>query len=429
VRDVLTRKFESFEATIKPWRETLLGGKEFPRHASQTRAVVMLLDGLRGRIDADLKPVDPPREQTLTHAAIENRILTAYQLWNVYRLKFDQRLAPELERFLRAADELAWLCYEPARQAAYGPADARGKEPPLVYLSSEASPMIDARHKRVQSDGLPRQLVEAYGWPEAAMRLPFALVGLPWYQTGFLPGALAIAHEIGHAVEDDFGLSDQLEQLIEAALGKAGPRTSTWMRWQNEMFADLWGALCLGPAYGRMLSDFIAPKHLDDPAINLTGEYPPDALRVYWTSAVIARIASREFQAQAAELWERWRQLGPVEVAPEFFGEADRIADAWLGATYEKLGGRRLESIMSFDSKQELDARDQADTALKGRASAHGDVRVLWAAVQHAFTKPATDVLLGRILAAASRVKRKAQDAADQQARDHQVKTSGGLLI
>jgi hypothetical protein len=432
VRDVLWRKYKSLQQMLEPWKKEASAGRAFPRHQSQTYAVATLLAGLQERIEADLAlPENPPRPaRPLNTSTIENRILTAYQIWNVFRLKFAQRLEPHLEKFLRAADELAWLCYLPAQTTAYGKSDPRCKEPPLVYFSAEASPMIDPRDGRFQPDGVPAQLVAAYGWPEAATRLPFALIGLPWYQTGFLPGALAIAHEIGHAVEEDFRLGDQLMELLATTVATIGIRTVVWKRWQHEMFADLWGVLCLGPSYGLMLSDFLWPRHQESPSVNLTGQYPPAVLRVHWTCCVIRTIADRAFVAQADELWVHWHQLDEFGFDAAFLDDAVAICGAWLGAEYAGLGNRQLERVITFTRAQDADAHEEATKARAQPpvASTHRDVRVLWAAVQRAFDSAATDILLGRIRAAASNKPRKLAPR-EQVDRENYLKTSGTNLI
>lgn len=432
MRDVLRRKFESLQQTLEPWKKEASAGKAFPRHRSQTYAIATLLAGLQERIEVDVAlSENPPQPARSTKTStIENRILTAYQIWNVFRSKFAQRLEPHLEKFLRPADELAWLCYLPAQIAAYGACDPRCKEPPLVYFSAEASPMIDPREGRFQPDGVPAQLIAAYGWPEAATRLPFALIGLPWYQTGFLPGALAIAHEIGHAVEEDFRLGDELMKLLATTVATTGRRALVWKSWQHEMFADLWGVLCLGPSYGFMLSDFLWPRHQESPSVNLTGQYPPTVLRVHWTCCAIRATAERAFVAQADELWVRWHQLGEFGFDPAFLDDAVAICGAWLGTALEGLGNRQLEEVITFTGAQDADAQEEAKraSAQPPVASTHRDVRVLWAAVQRAFAPAATGILLERIRAAASDKPRKLASH-EQAAREKYLKASGTTLI
>ena len=125
-------------------------------------------------------------------------------------------------------------------------------------------------------------MTQSYGWPAAAMRLPFSLIGVPWFQSGFLPGALAIAHEVGHAVESDFDLAPNLQDLIETALSSSSTRQSHWKRWAGEMFADLWGCLAVGPAFTRALAELLVSRNESSLSVNLTGEYPPPPLRVWW---------------------------------------------------------------------------------------------------------------------------------------------------
>jgi hypothetical protein len=400
--EILKRKRDSLNQVVEPWLDSVRGDREgFRRMTSQTAAVVNLLDSLLEKIDSDLGDYSGDPQP------LENRILAAWQFWHGYREKFTQRETPVYEQFLRAADELAWVCYVPARTAALAPDDPACKEPPLVYFSSEASPFVDPRATRYQPDGVPARLIQAYGWPEAASKLPFALIGVPWFQLGFLPGGLAIAHEVGHSVESDFGIGPELAKAIVAA-GVSEPTSHHWFRWRGEMFADLWGCLALGPAFVASLSDILLPRQRGNPDISLLGEYPPAVLRVWWNIQVLEELQFGKAGSDYTDsVWSLWQNAkAAAGIGDPLWDESRMIAAKWLTSSFAAFLGKKLGQILCFSEDNFRAASEQAQRALQSRACGHGDIRVLWASIQMAFVVEATQQLLQEILRACSNAPR-----------------------
>jgi hypothetical protein len=396
---ILNRKFAALQTAVTPWLNAVHEHKKFPRMTSQTAAAVDLLHGVLAGIEGAIAA------GTLAAPAIENRILGGYQFWNVFRYKFAQRFEDPLERFLKAADELAWLCYRPARNAALGADDPKAKEPPLVYFSNEASPFIDPRGDRFQPEGMPEYLIKSYGWPEASRRQPFAMIGVPWFQLGFLPGALAIAHEVGHSVEGDFALAGSLDSLIETA---APARTATWKAWRGEMFADLWGCLALGPAFVSALAETIWPPYAADPD-STSREYPPAPLRIWWNSQVLENM---HLPAKMTDFWPAGETTAGDQ---DLRDDAGRIAKAWLDASFPELGNSKMRAVLNFTEEQRSIAGKQAESAKDNESDAHRNVLTLWAAVQEAWQPKPVDLLLTRIIAACDLAERAAPRATPAQ--------------
>ena len=365
ITENLKRKQSSLNTVVQPWLGQNHENPNFPRMSSQTSAAVNLLRGVLEGIEAEIT------SGKLAPSTIEHRILGGYQFWNVFQSKFAQRLQKDLERFLKAADELAWLAYLPARNVAPGGEEQR-KEPPLVYFSDEASPFVDGRGQRFQPAGIPAYLIESYGWPAASRRLPFAMIGVPWFQLGFLPGALAIAHEVGHSVEDDFALGEPLKALITAA---APQRASTWNSWTGEMFADLWACLALGPAFVHALADTLWLQYQLDPSAQ-SKEYPPPPLRIWWNIEVLHQ------NGYETSLTGIWPDVAKFDAQSDLGVDAKQIAKQWLTHSFAEFGNRTLPAVLNFDAVQQETAKSQAASAKANKADQNSDVRALWSAIR-----------------------------------------------
>jgi hypothetical protein len=135
------------------------------------------------------------------------------------------------------------------------------------------------------------------------------------------------------------------------------------------------------------------------------------------------------FGDDADAVWKRWQGEPARGLAPEFLSDARAIAKGWLEAQFKGLGNRTLMQILTFDGKQEKAAQSQAASAIARKADSHSDVRVLWAALQKAYTPAATDVLLRRIVKAASDKPRAYVQQADPKARQELIERTGETLL
>lgn len=416
-KNLLERKFAALSSVAKPWLDKLSQEPHLKRMTSQTEAVTLTLQSLIAGIERDLK------SHTGDPRPLENRIVAAWQFWNGYRAKFDQRRDEGLEQFLRGADELAWLCYKPARTAALKADDPACKEPPLIYLSSQTSPFVDPRATRYQPEGIPERLIQAYGWPKAATLLPFPVIGVPPYQCNVLPAALAIIHEVGHAVESDFGVEPRLKDLIQNTAGLSAANATAWERWSSEMFADYWGCLGAGGSFVQSLSDFLLPAYTANPDDSLTTEYPPPPLRIWWNVKVLESLKC----SGGNEVWSEWKtQTQPTAT---FLIDAKLIATQWTEAQFVQFGGKKLREVLYFSNAQAKDAGVQAANAVGDIATSHNDVRVLWAAIQSAFTEKATVRLLEVIFKKCEDSPRKVEPKSIAAGRNQYLTQMGGALL
>ena len=291
---------------------------------------------------------------------------------------------------LRCADELAWSCYKPAREAAVkardqamsralaarvaagltdpvelarlaredadqaGTVDAVAlKEPPLVAFTTDASPYASARESAVE--GLTEQ--DRQVLDEAVRRLPVAVVGVPWSYLDHLPRSVSLAHEVGHAVSSDLKVRGDIDLAFGAAFGAAfevdppgaAARSFTpenragWQAWRHELFADAYGIQCVGAAAVLALADFLAGdpgtlgKQRQGPPYR---PHPPDILRMKVNLALLASAGADDAGLAAA-----WQTAYPFHQMAAFEADIPAVVTALLDTPLKALGGSLREAL------------------------------------------------------------------------------------
>jgi hypothetical protein len=361
------------------------------KHHSQIRAVA---SGLRIAAAKLLEEVgalaSTPEKLTASASRIEVSVLDLHQVWAFYREKLALRLAEWCRDYLEAADELCWACYRPPRecaQAAGTIAASTLREPPLVFLSVDPSPFVLPRgFKRDDPDALAGMLAAEHR-DEALRLLPLPLMGLPWFQLAHLPDAVVLGHEVGHAVEADLKLEDEVQGHVCSAVPKS--RRAAWTAWRAEVFADLYAVLCTGPAFVGAMTDFFEAHPTWDPPLGPPwSEHPPNGLRVLLCIEALAHLGHGP---AAVGLRAHWAQRWAGQDSKAYEPDAREVAAVVLGGTYSRLGGAKLSSVLNFTRKQQEDAAAAAKAALTKYATVTTDVRCLFAAARLAFEDdPAT---------------------------------------
>jgi hypothetical protein len=224
-----------------------------------------------------------------------------------------------------------------------------------------------------------------------------------------LPDAVFIGHEVGHLVEEDFGLDEPLRKAIGTALPPAtGPvieeRRSAWMRyWRSEVFADVYGVLVTGSAYAAVLLDLLAgdaavlaaERQPDDsrPAAQRWSAYPTRTLRARLVCEALRQLpADRKdpdlFVTRATALEASW----PKEHAMSAYDDdVKQVVRALLTtpletfATKASPNGSSLTSVLAFTPGMERTARRDAEQANAKKNPTSSDVRTLFAGVALAF--------------------------------------------
>jgi hypothetical protein len=340
----LTRWIEEADGKRKPLR----------RHFTQIGAISGTLRELAEQVLEDL---DGPQGDWIFETApdVERHVLDLHRLWGFFRDKLALRYATPFADALLVADDLAWACYEPAQQ--FIPAGRR-REPPLVYFSSGATPFLMPRGTPYVVEPLPDGKHRAPPFAKLVDGMPIALVGLPWFEVEYVPDLPVIAHEVGHAVESDLGLEAAVEALL---LGAVNPEhVDAWRAWRQEVFADLYGVLALGPSYAATLSALLAthPRDVVDETARKGdewGSYPTRTLRVLLVACALDTIG---FTVEAKQVACEWRAVYETHKYPAFEQDVGPAIRALLNTKYPLLGCKPLTDILCFGSTE------QTETAL-----------------------------------------------------------------
>lgn len=159
--------------------------------------------------DAGNVPADRDEAAALARQAQQEReLLFAQRTWDYFRSKLTLRDRKEQRPMLRCADEFAWSCYRPAWEMARQVQTIAAhelKEPPLVDLTGSETPFVQVRQGRYRPEGVGVEDVRNYG---DLLMLPIPVIGLPWSQVKQVALFVTLAHEVGHAVDEDFGVGE-----------------------------------------------------------------------------------------------------------------------------------------------------------------------------------------------------------------------------
>ncbi|KOV61824.1 hypothetical protein [Streptomyces sp. MMG1121] len=290
-------------------------GGPLEKHRSQLDAVGALL----GAVLVDVRA----RLADGRGAEVPGRVLDLHHVWDFYRTRFLLRRVREYRRCLDVADELAWECYGPV----LGLAGSPPKEPPLVGFSRAASPRAHRRGSAYH-DLLPRGGIHTREGRQAAARLPFPVIDVPWSFGSHLPALLTVAHEAAHHIDDDCGLGPGIRDRIAAA-GLPPDRVVHWTRWSGEAFADVCAAVLCGPAYAAVLAELLEDTGDGVDERDFDGPHPPPPARVRLAAAA-ARLA------------------GHADARDDGGGrEADLVAGALVTGGWSGLRGLSLAQLLA----------------------------------------------------------------------------------
>lgn len=346
VRDYLD-DFRREQEALKAWPDTTVttteGGvrhtdRPFEHHRSRVDLTLVYMRGWTDRLAQALDTRD--LAQTVE---LGRRLERLRKIWLYFRDKFDQRERLSNRLMLDLADRLAWQVCRHHHEAALAAGRLPGVEPavPLVCFSPKPSPWAQPRHGVFLPETLSDFEIVEREVATWTSRLPLPIIGLPWFQVAHLPQAPVIAHEVGHLIDSQYGLSAGLEQAIDEAVDPL--RRGLWRKWAREAFADFFGTLTMGPAYVLALTGFLldADAGADQPDPVKPGKHPPPDARVALCCAALKRAgldAIGPFTADA--ILEAWRAgIGPVAMPVALREEAAKVASVFFDARPEAFGG------------------------------------------------------------------------------------------
>jgi len=263
-------EFERLRAHLDDWLKNRTASDKQQQYATQLKVLRETLSSSLQKLKehvVGISPTGTPGDVYRSCQAYEQYLLWVQRVWEYYRSRFDQRDHPELKDVLAAADEVVWSCFhaifpDPPPGTAV---DALLRPAPLPYIEPFYSPQA--------LDRPPRELLSADISPEFQKKLegylkqlPIPLVGLPAWCVRSPWWLVYLGHEVGHHVQREAGAEEPFAaQLMQALIVDPEPgdphpipaldeeAAGRWAGWGNEVFADVFSLLMLGPpAYYAM---------------------------------------------------------------------------------------------------------------------------------------------------------------------------------
>ncbi len=164
---------------------------------------------------------------------------------------------------------------------------------------------------------------------------PLALVAVPFTGVIVPRDLLATPHEIGHHIYwHSPGLKADLRDLL--------PLQPDWLcRWQEEIFADVYGCLVAGPVIGLDFQDILFDHSLEQ-FMSDDGEHPIEAIRPYAYAKALDKLG---FPNASAALNERWKKMLAARNNPESFIPWDAFNPVSLAEARVKLEAFALQIL------------------------------------------------------------------------------------
>jgi hypothetical protein len=260
--------------------------------------------------------------------------------WDTIRTALEQRVSERYGGYLEALDLLAAESIAPvateviARQA-------------TTYL-----------HKVYDITRFAFSQAPLIGAPLSALHLPETWLALPHEAGHFLFWNVADTTVGFSELHTDF--EGAIIKQLATSLAKPGRRQRgffrrtghiymTWLRWLNELFADIYGTLVAGPAIGWSMQALVLTQHGAHDLDHDDGEHPVPYLRPFIHIATLRRMAelsdamfAAELSAAADELRENWAICWPDDIAsslqsPDGWGKMSDLIEEDLPPIVEAL--------------------------------------------------------------------------------------------
>jgi len=356
----LLRRVASLPAELDSWIRWSAAGKSLEKNFSQVKALDHFMRTLYGLIEVNAKELGSvsdvdaflSRSFDLAASVIKSQIV-----WDFFRSRLELRFMPHFHRSLLVADLVSYDCYvtiiDRARALQIVPSSGF-REYPLTGLMARFSPVTWPR------GGRPPALQNGC--------LPVPVIDLPWQQLVNPWELLAIAHEVGHDVDEDLGqVTLGLRPVITNRLMEVkapAQRLIKWQEWISEILADLVGILLTGPAYGAMLAELLTLPRNQVRYLDPSDDHPPHYLRMFINAAVVRRLGLTHY---ATYLEDGWKTLygEPSDEFGPYLGDIEPIVSSVLDSSIDALRdrhGRRhsLSELIVFTSEDQTRIEDAA---------------------------------------------------------------------
>lgn len=359
-------KLSALEKEFKEWCDISEKDNLFEKHNSQIRSVRAHLEPWNRDIRIKLENYEN-RETDVFLKNCKNAVsltLSAHRIWDYFRQKFIQRKNESFRRYLRTADEFAWACYKPIQLET----KSELKEPPLVFFNGGTSPFTVPREHAFQTELVDGKDLSAEISNREIPKLPISVIGIPWDQINHLAEASVIGHEVGHIVENDFKMTEDLKRLLAEALSEAqadDSRKVAWNSWLSEIFDDLYGCLSVGAAYAGTLLDYlIDEKFTIENQERKPAEwtaYPTDFLRMKFIFKVLEKMRFKDETKNYSEIYSVYSSKMPHE----FEKDIDFVADKLLFGKLECLNDKAITNVFNFTPEQQKQVKTTAKRILE----------------------------------------------------------------
>jgi hypothetical protein len=326
-------KLASLPMELGQWRIKAQTHEPLAKNHSQITRVILRMEGFQNKVESELQEAVQQDELWKRAGVIETKALLLHMVWDFFRTRFSLRTVSPFDRYLALADAFGRACYEPAVRHLKTIPATEFCPAPLITFNDQISPWssgADAPAPESGPDGVTvAQLTQAIN------SMPLALIGVPWSYLTYLPHMALLAHEVGHAVEQDGGLTDAIAQAAENANLATPERKPAWQSWAREVFADVFACWTAGPAFVWALADYLAAEQSSiarqvRPQTN--GEwtkYPTATLRVRFGCYVLEQ---RGFTAQAKAIRDAWSAAYPQKQLANFEEDFGEIASRFAAA-------------------------------------------------------------------------------------------------
>ena len=304
-------------------------------HRSQFRALRdQVLDELlkeQTRLTALLTPNLPAPDFAKAYGELSSLVVGALGVWRVFRYIMSQLEDAHLAPMIDAADLVAASCYLDCMKRARNlgvVTDNDFREPPLVYLDADASPATANRTVRVAALGFQLDQFNTLRLPIPVIIMPFDYVTCLWLFT-------TLHHEVGHNLDQDLNLDEELRKLLVAIPDTDVPpaRLDKWLLWRSEMLADAFGVLLGGEGYAWTMLQLLLPTAPLAPDINSQDAHPHAYVRVPLICAML-RLCGVQAWSDAADaieaVWAEYKPLIPPTTLPYIDEDLPKIAPLFV---------------------------------------------------------------------------------------------------